>query len=379
MNIAHQNPKADQLFDMLARQWTLSSAVEAAVFSTNSSTVAFACSDGSVSVVATKDADSPTSRLRRAADTGDQTMRPRKGKIGPVQKVACPASRSSSLVAFGKSNFIFGTSNGQLAFVTPQGSATLLDAGLNLSVGAVAAEPGGKGLCYASGREIFICEDKKLKSPFLIQMPSPVVSIAYSPDGLALAVAHETGLTLLNLAVASRSSKEYPLDFPPLDISWSANGQWIASSLGLHGAVLVNVQNHQIRQFADFPISVNSLSFSAVANAIAISGAYRATAWSLAELRNSEGTRKSALISGRPGLVPVESLSANPTRNILAVGYSSGLLNLTQFGGEEEMLLDRDSGVSISSLSWAGNGNFLAIGRADGIAALAEFPPGMFK
>ena len=379
MNMAHQKPGSDQLIDLLARQWTLSSAVKGAVFSCNSGAVAFDCSDGSVSVVTTKDPESATRRMRRAADTGNQTIRPRKGKVAPVHNVTCPVPRSSLVVGYGKRNFLFGTANGQLAMVTPQGSATMLDTGATGPVVAVAAIHGGPRLCYAMGRHVALCEDKGLKPSASLQMASPVVAMAFSPDGTALAVAHETGIAVLDVVGTPELRQEYPLDFAPQDICWSVNAHWIAATLGSHGAALANLQSHEIRRFKDFPIAVNSLSFSAVANAIAISGAFRAAAWSLSDLRTNEETSKAALGSGHPGLVPVDSVSACPTRNILAVGYSSGLLNLTQIGSKEEMLLDRDTGTGISSLTWAGNGNFLAIGRTDGTAALVDFPKGMFK
>ncbi len=371
--------KPTSLFDLLARQWTLSSPVEAAIFSSNSGTVAFAGFDGTMWVVTTSDPDSPTKRMRQAVDAEQQTIRPRKGDIAPATKVACSKPRSSKIVAFGKSGFLFGTSNGQVALVTPQGSETHLDAAMNGPVAAVAAMQGGTGICFAAGSEIVLCEDKHLKSPAQFQATSPVISMTYSPDDLALAVAHETGIAVWDISAAPKLRNDFSLGFPPQDIRWSANGQWIAGTLGEHGATLVDVQNHRVIHISDFPTGVHSLSFSAVVNAIAISGAFRAAAWSLAELRKHKDTTKSALRSGRPGLVPVDSVAACPTRNILAVGYASGLLNLTQIGGAEELVLDQDSDAGISVLAWAGNGKFLAIGRADGVAALAEFPAGMFK
>ena len=377
MNIQQSNP--NQLFDLLARQWALNTAVEAAVFSFNGGALAFACSDGTMSVVTTNDDDSATRRLRRAVDTTQQTIRPRKRVIAPVQQVKSPEPRSSRIEAFGKSNFVFGTENGNLVQVTPQGVATRLDAGMGVPVVAVAAAPGGTGLCFAAGTKVVICQGKNLSSPVFLELDNPVVGLKYSRDSSALAVADHAGISIWDMASTPRLKKEFPLAYIPQQMRWSPNSQWLTCTVQADGAILINLQNNQITHFSDFPTAVNSLSFNTVVNAIAISGAFRATAWSLAELRTTGDIRKSALRSGRPGMVLVEAVAACPTRNILAVGYANGLLNLTQIGGDEEMVLDQGSGDGISNLSWDRTGKFLAIGRVDGSVALAEFPTGLFK
>lgn len=373
-----QDAKPLQLFDLLAREWMLPSAVEGAIFNHCDSAVAIACSDGTISIISTKDEESPNIRLHSAIDTGVQTIRPRQGDIPPVKKIECDQQRTSPVVAFGENSFLFGRANGQLAEVSPQGDVNLLDTGIEGAVIAVASRSDGSMSSCATGKDILICSGENLKARFEIQTDKPVVALAFSPDGHTLSAAHEAGISMWNVGDKITKSKEYPLDHVPDNLWWSADGKWIACTMAASGFVLINTKNGWTRQFSDFPTPVKTLSFSAAANAVATSGAFRAAAWSLAQLDKTEDD-KGALRSGKPGLVLVDSVAANPVRNLLAVGYANGLLCLTQIDQPEEMLLSQDNGVGIPILSWSKKGDFLAVGKSNDTIALVEFPRGMFK
>lgn len=376
--MTYQDARPLQLFDLLAREWVLSASIKGVVFNNCDTAVAVTCEDGTISMILTEDENSPNSRVHHAVDTGVQTIRPRKGDIAPVHIVANVQQRTSSVVAHGDKDFLFGTANGQVNIVTPQGDVSSVEAGMQEPVVVVASGPDGSMLSYAAGNDVLICGGKKQKKPFEIQTAEPVVALAFSSDGQALSVAHKTGISVWKVVGKITKLKEYPLEIPAGEICWSADAQWLACTMAAKGFVLINTQNGWSKQFSDFPTPVNSLSFCPAANAIAASGAFRAAAWSLAQIENTN-ENSGALHSGKPGLVAVDSIAASPNRNLLAVGYANGLLCLTRIGHREEMLLVQDNGVGISILAWSKNGTFLAIGKSDGKVSVVEFPRGMFK
>jgi hypothetical protein len=91
------------------------------------------------------------------------------------------------------------------------------------------------------------------------------------------------------------------------------------------------------------------------------------------------GDTEGALQTGRPGLVVVDTVAAHPRRDLLAVGYANGMVNLVQIGRRDELVVLADGGGAVTALAWSDDGEQLAIGAADGSAALVGFPPQMFK
>ena len=99
-----------QLFDLLAREWSLSSPVDGVVFNRNCETLAISCENGSIALAETADDDSPTARMRTAIDSGRQTIHRRGGPVPPLTEVALPYVRTSVVVPFGERDFCNGAS-----------------------------------------------------------------------------------------------------------------------------------------------------------------------------------------------------------------------------------------------------------------------------
>ena len=80
---------ANSLFDLIARSWPMDAAVTQAVFNEEGGAVAF--SDGkSLSLAPVADPERPETRVRVAADSGRQTISPRKSPV--VQRRGCRMS-----------------------------------------------------------------------------------------------------------------------------------------------------------------------------------------------------------------------------------------------------------------------------------------------
>lgn len=358
-----------QLFDLIAREWTLPSAAQQVVFNAAGSAVAFACADGSIHLVATADKSTPNSRVRRAVDTARLTIAPR-DKPYPAPKVAeFTEGRTTTVVPHGPVNFAFGKDTGRINTLTPGGIAVHLPTKAASPISALATTPDGESVALASGPDIQI---SSAKTGTTLQAAGAVTALAFSPDGLTLAAAHAGGVSRWALAALDDGPLFTPMLTAPDSLSWCKDGRWLACCLGEGGISVIEVATNDLRHHDNFPSPVRTAAFNAPTNSVVASGAFRVVAWSLDESGN-------AIASGKPGLVLVDAVATSPNRPLVAVGYANGLLSLAEIGRPDEMLLRENTGAGITALTWSADGNFLALAGADGSAALVEFPDSMFK
>ncbi|MEX3010569.1 WD40 repeat domain-containing protein [Hoeflea sp. TYP-13] len=376
MNFANARPP--QLFDLLAREWTLSSPVDGAVFNRGCGTVAASCEDGSIALAETADDDSPTARVRNAIDTGRQTIQRRGGPVPPLLEVKGIKRRTTPVVPLGESNFLFGDSEGNLSALTPQGDLLSSGHAMDKAISAISASPNNASYACAAGNLIQIAQWDLGEPSCEIETKQTINNLAFSPDGQHIAATHDDGVSIWDMSGKLFKSQKKTLNSAPAKVRWSADGKWIAYTFASGGFCLIDLKNNQARNFEDYPTAVKSIAFSKPANIVATSGAYRAVAWSL-EHPLTDSDSCAAVTSGKPGFVAVDSIAASPDRDLLAVGYANGLLCLTKIGSQDEMLLRQNDDAGISSLSWSDNGSFLAVGMSNGKFALVEFPIGMFK
>ena len=85
-----------------------------------------------------------------------------------------------------------------------------------------------------------------------------------------------------------------------------------------------------------------------------------------------------ALVTGRSGLIPVETVTAHPQRKIIAAGYANGRITVAQIGSRDELVV-KPCGSAITALTWSGDGQHLAAGMVDGTAAIITFPALLLK
>jgi WD40 repeat protein len=376
MNINSARPP--QLFDLLAREWTLTSPVDGAVFNDACDAVAISCENGSIAIAETADDDSPTARMRNAIDTGRQTIQRRGGPVPPLLEVKGTENRTSRIVPLCENDFLFGNADGSLTELTPQATPLSSEFRLGGPVNALASSPAENKFAGATGDLIQIGHWGNRDPSREIHAGCPISNLAFSFDGQHLAATHSDGVSVWDMSGNLVKSQKNSLNPQPGKLCWSEDGQWIAYTSTSGGFCLIDLKHNQARNFEDYPTAVNSIAFSKPANIIATSGAYRAAAWSL-EHPLTDHKSCAAITSGKPGFVAVDTIAASPDKNLLAVGYANGLLCLTQIGSKDEMLLRQNDDTGISTLSWSNDGSFLAAGMASGKIALIEFPIGMFK
>ena len=352
-----------QLFDLIAREWQLPAPATQVLFNGTESAVAFACADGSIHLAGTADKASPNIRTRRAVDTGRVTIAPRDKPANPLKLSDYTEGRSTTLAPYGRTNFIFAKDTGRINSLTPGGIAVYLPLRAPGPISAVATGPDGVTIACACGNLVSFDGAE-------MDHDAPVSAISFSPDGRTLAVAHGAALTRWTFGdtpVAVLTA----LPAPAIDLVWGSDSQNLAILLQNNGFCVVSAGSGQLQHHDKFPSAVGSVGFNPATGTVIAAGAFRVAGWTLADNQN--------VMTGKSGLILIDSIATCPTRNLVAVGYANGLLSLAEIGRPSEILLREDTGATICAMAWSANGKFLAVAGADGSAALVEFPDTMFK
>ena len=363
--MSYETPVAPSLLDLIGRSWTLPGGVTDASFNADGSAVAFA-GGGRIGIAPVADPERPEARMRRAADTGRQTILPRKN---PVRPLAEAGGVTGPVAPWGAKSFLTGGARGGLLSVTPRAQTVPVAAPLDGPPLALARDPSSAAVAVGDASGLTILPDDAGEAPRRRDIGVAVTALAYAPDGL-LAVGDAGGVTLW---VDGEAIQRVPLDEAPAALSWSPDGAWLAVGFDAPGLALVRPDDGFVDLNPDYPTAVASFGWSRPAGAFATSGAFRAIAWTL----TPEGLGD-PVEAGRGGLVVVDRVAASPDRPLLAVGYANGLVCLNKIGSREEMML-RASGGAITALAWSPDGTHLAFGDADGQATLVAFPPDLFK
>ncbi len=359
-----------QLFDLIARDWVLSSPVQGISFNADNTAVAFACADGGIHLAATADKASPNKRIRRAVDTGRLTIAPRDKPFAALKIADYTDGRSSAVVPFGPSGFAFAKTTGRINSLTPGGIAVHLPVKAPSPISALATAPDGATLAYICADQVWLTSAKADSPQSLCTLPA-IIALAFSPDGQTLAVAHADGVSRWSLDIPDQAPVHTPLAGRLAGITWRNDGAWLVGALQSGGFCVIDAASNVATQHGNFPSPVRSVAFNEPTSTVVAAGAFRVAAWRLPD--------HSDVMTGKAGLVLIDAIATCPTRNLVAVGYTNGLLSLAEIGRPSEILLREDTGTAITAMAWSGDGTYLALAGADGSAALVEFPDSMFK
>lgn len=374
-----QNIRAWTLLDLLARAWLLPSPVEQTCFSVDGSTLAFSCADGSVALAPLADDEAPDKRLRVSADLGRISIRPRERPPVPLISTTVLVKRTVPLVASTGSDFLIGTETGAVQRLTGTGEqheTAMSASGAVIAIDHVAARDGTGGITAVSDGKDVLLHDTTGRV-LTITIDTAVRSLAFSPSGRELAVAHPGGLSIWSIGHRAERRRDFGLVAPPGRPQWSDDGRWIACALDSGGFALVDPADGRIGTVADFPAPVPAIAWSAPGAAVVAAGAFRIAAWSTTNppiASEADG----ALVTGRAGLVLVQSVAAHPHKPLVAAGHANGKILLARIGAPDEIPVGT-ADAAIVSLAWSPDGRHLAIGSAGGTAAVVTFPAQLLK
>ncbi|WP_439502804.1 hypothetical protein [Aminobacter ciceronei] len=365
------------LFDLLARSWKRPSPIADVCFSVDGSVVAFSGTDGSIAIAPTSDAEPPEKRVRISADLGQTTIKPRKSPPAPIIAATVRAEGDAPVAAYRSSGFVCGGGTGDVLCLSRAGEVenTLF----RTENGPVIAVDHFKktGITLATdGDHLYLSRGSGNVARYGRGPGSHMEALAISPDGCRVAASFADGLSIWRLENEPAGLQEISLPSRPHSLHWKADGTTLACSLEGGGFAFVDLSGGHVQMIRDFPATVRTLSWSTPADALVASGAFRIAAWSPGAPGTGNG--RTALVTGRPGLVLVEAVAAHPKTGLVAAGYANGQIVIAQIGGRDEMLV-RPAGSAVTAMAWSADGNHLALGDADGTTAIITFPHQMFK
>jgi WD40 repeat protein len=229
----------------------------------------------------------------------------------------------------------------------------------------VALHPDG-AVAWSAGKVATVRNAKGEEKSF--EVPSTVGGLAFAPKGMRLAIAHYNGVTLWFPNMAG-SAQFLEWAGSHLGVVFSPDNKFLVTTMhepALHGWRLAD--NRHMRM-TGYPGRVRSLSWSAGGKALASSGADTVILWPFASKDGPMGKEPSMLA---PLQARVTVVACHPRNDILAAGYSNGVVLMVRLDDGAEILVRKDSGAPVSALAWNAKGTMLAYAAEDGDAGLLE-------
>lgn len=255
---------------------------------------------------------------------------------------------------------ITGGEDGKIKTLSADGNLTQVAEAGRKWVTSVAAGPQG-AVAYGVGKNAYVrFMDGKVKS---YEHQRSVEGLAFGPKGVRIAVARYNGVTL-HFPAADGKPVELPWDGSHTGVVFSPDGQYVVTTMqenALHGWKLAEGKHMRM---AGYPAKVKSLSWSVKGRWLASSGAPAAIVWPFQGKDGPMG--KAPMELGTRGDVMVTSVACHPTDDIMAIGYSDGMVMASRFTDQKEILLRRPGRGAISAMTWDGEGRRLVFGSETG-------------
>ena len=238
-------------------------------------------------------------------------------------------------------------------------------------ISVIAAGPAG-AVAYASGRDAHVrLADGTLKT---FSEARTVEGLAFAPKGLRIAAARYNGVTLHWVATAGA----------PVDLEWkgahtavtfSPDGRFLVTAMqenALHGWKLDVKAGSETRhmRMTGYPAKIKSLSWSVKGKWLASSGAPAAIVWPFSAKDGPMG--KPPLELGTRGNILATAVSCHPLEEVVAIGYSDGMILLVRIADEKEVLMRRPGKGAITSLAWSKSGKLIAFASEAGDCGVVD-------
>ncbi|MER0238776.1 WD40 repeat domain-containing protein [Fulvimarina sp. MAC8] len=259
-----------------------------------------------------------------------------------------------------------GGEDGRVMAIDAKGALSELASIGKKWVSTVAGGP-NSAVGFASGRNAYA----RTKDGAVLEraFPRTVEGIAFAPKGLRCAVARYDGASLYFPAT---EAEPVFLEWKGahLGVSFSPDGKFVVTTMqenALHGW---RVSDGKHMRMTGYPAKVKDWSWSAKGKYLATTGAPAAILWPFSGKDGPMG--KAPLELGTRGDVMVTAVACHPDEDMLAIGYSDGMILAVRFADSKEALLRRGGNSAVRTMAWDKGGRMLAFGSEGGEAGVVD-------
>lgn len=235
-------------------------------------------------------------------------------------------------------------------------------------IDVVACGPNGAA-GFASGRTAWVKTADMLKQ---FDHERAVEGLDFAPRGMRLACGRYNGVSLHWIA-GQAAAVDLHWDGAHTKVLYSPDGKYIVTSMAenaLHGWRLDDRKSGDGKhmRMTGYPAKPKSLSWSPKGKWLASSGAPSAVCWPFSGKDGPMGKAPKELGTQRDAMVT--SVACHPFEDVVAVGYSDGMVMAIRIEDADEALLRRPGKGKVSSLGWDDAGLRLAFGTEEGEAGI---------
>jgi WD40 repeat protein len=232
-------------------------------------------------------------------------------------------------------------------------------------VDRVALAPDG-AVAWSAGKSASVRTPKgELRS---IEVPSSGGGLAFAPKGFRLAVAHYNGVTLwFPNAKAKPEFMEWKGSH--LGVLFSPDGKFLITTMqepALHGWRMADAKHMRM---SGYSARVQSLAWTPGGRELATSGSEQLILWPFQSKDGPMG-KQPRQFAPAPAQARVTAVACHPTQDVVAVGYSDGMVLLVRLADGAEILARRPDDAPVSALAWDAGGGQLGFGTEEGDAGL---------
>jgi len=221
------------------------------------------------------------------------------------------------------------------------------------------------GIAWSAGKTAFVQQPKG--EPRTLDVASTVGGLAFAPKGFRLAVAHYNGVTMWFPNMAASKPEFLEWKGSHLGVTFSPDGRFLVTTMhesALHGWRLADAKHMRM---SGYPGRVRSMSWSAGGKGLATSGADCVIVWPFVAKDGPMG-KEPGMLAPMPG--KVTAVACHPKNDIMAAGYSTGVVLLIRLTDGAEILARHKDEVPVSALAWDAKGTTLAFATEQGSAGL---------
>ena len=260
---------------------------------------------------------------------------------------------------------ISGGDDGKVVETNAKGeTSTLATDAKHRWIDHVALAPDGS-VAWSAGKTAFV-QAKELRE---FEVPSTVGGLAFLPKGFRLAVAHYNGATLWFPNAPEAAPEKLEWKGSHLGATISPDGRFLVTTMQepmLHGWRLADRKHMRMSGYA---ARVTSLGWTAGGRWLATSGSTQLILWPFQGKDGPMGKEPRLLA---PSEHRVEVVACHPKQEIVAAGYSDGLVLLVRIEDGAEILAKKPAAAAVTALAWSADGLLLAFGTEDGEAGIID-------